>query len=217
MTWDAIMRAKNVKTARAIGVAATGVLGLIVVGTVAGCRSTTDARALEATETAAGPAGLPTLVSCRTGEQALVRPTVVNGQMVSQVECVSTTAPPPAPAAQQSPYAGQTGASSLQPLAYQQAGPSLQQPQVYAPGAPTVAQPAVYEPAATTAQEPRVVYEPEPEIRRSKRSWKKSAVIIGSSAAIGAGVGGATKGKKGALIGAAIGGGGAAIWDAVTR
>jgi hypothetical protein len=216
MTWDAIMRGMNVNKARAIGVAATGVLGLIVVGSAAGCRSTADARAVDAAATAAGPAGVPTLVSCPTGEQALVRPTVVNGQMVSQVECVSAASQPAVPAAQPAPYPGQTGASSLPPLAYQQAGPSLQ-PQVYGPGAPTVAQPAVYQPAATTVQEPRVVYEPEPEIRRSKRSWKKSAVIIGSSAAIGAGVGGATSGKKGALIGAAIGGGGAAIWDAVTR
>jgi hypothetical protein len=46
---------------------------------------------------------------------------------------------------------------------------------------------------------------------------KKSAVIIGSSAGVGAGVGAAISGKKGALIGAAIGGGGAAVWDQITR
>jgi hypothetical protein len=60
-------------------------------------------------------------------------------------------------------------------------------------------------------QQPRVVR------RKSGRSWQKSAVIIGSSAGIGAGVGGAFKGKKGALIGAAIGGGAATIWDQATR
>ncbi len=49
------------------------------------------------------------------------------------------------------------------------------------------------------------------------RSVKKSAVIIGSSAGVGAAVGAAVKGKKGALIGAAIGGGGAAVWDQITR
>jgi hypothetical protein len=49
------------------------------------------------------------------------------------------------------------------------------------------------------------------------RSWRKSALIIGSSAGVGAGVGGAVGGKKGALIGAAIGGGGATIWDQMTR
>ena len=54
------------------------------------------------------------------------------------------------------------------------------------------------------------------EVRRG-RSVKKSAVIIGSSTGIGAGIGAAIHGKKGALIGAALGGGGAAIWDQMTR
>jgi hypothetical protein len=52
---------------------------------------------------------------------------------------------------------------------------------------------------------------------RRGRSVKESAVIIGSSAGIGAAIGGAVKGGKGALIGAAIGGGGAALWDQATR
>lgn len=216
MTWGAIIRTMNAKGARAIGVAATGVLGLLVVGTAAACRSNSEARPLDATETVAGTAGVPMLVSCRTGEQALLRQTVVNGQTVSQVECVSAASQPAAPVAQQYPSGGAAGAPSPQPLAYQPAGAQLQ-PQVYAPSGPTGAQPAVYQPAAATAPEPRVAYEREPEVRRNTRSWQKSAVIIGSSAAIGAGVGGATGGKKGALIGAAVGGGGAAIWDAATR
>ena len=49
------------------------------------------------------------------------------------------------------------------------------------------------------------------------RSWSKSALIIGGSAASGAGVGAAVKGKKGALIGAAIGGGAASIYEATRR
>ena len=49
------------------------------------------------------------------------------------------------------------------------------------------------------------------------RSWKKTAMIIGGSAASGAGVGGIIKGKKGALIGAAIGGGAASIYEATRR
>ncbi|MPZ20879.1 MAG: hypothetical protein GEV06_23680 [Luteitalea sp.] len=212
MTWRAIQCAMNRTGARAIGVAATGVLGLIVVGTAAACRTNTEARTLGATDTAAGPAGVPMLVSCRTGEQVLLRQAVVNGETVSQVECVSAASPSP-PVAQPDLYTGAAGASSPQPLAYQQADVPPQ-PQVYGAGAPTGAQPAVYQPAAAVP-ETRVVREPE--VRRSKRSWQKSAVVIGSSAAIGAGVGGATGGKKGALIGAAVGGGGAAIWDAVTR
>jgi hypothetical protein len=49
------------------------------------------------------------------------------------------------------------------------------------------------------------------------RTWKKTAMIIGGSAASGAGVGGIVNGKKGALIGAAIGGGAASIYEAIHR
>lgn len=53
--------------------------------------------------------------------------------------------------------------------------------------------------------------------REEDRSWQKTALIIGGSAASGAGVGGIVKGKKGALIGAAIGGGAASIYEATRR
>ncbi len=59
-----------------------------------------------------------------------------------------------------------------------------------------------------------VVEEAEPQ---SDRSWQKTAMIIGGSAAAGAGTGGIIKGKKGALIGAAIGGGAASIYEATRR
>ena len=52
---------------------------------------------------------------------------------------------------------------------------------------------------------------------QKKRSWQKSALIIGGSAASGAAVGGMVDGKKGALIGAALGGGAASIFEAVKR
>ena len=51
----------------------------------------------------------------------------------------------------------------------------------------------------------------------SGRSWKKTAMVIGGSTAGGAGVGGIMGGKKGALIGAAIGGGAASIYEASKR
>jgi hypothetical protein len=51
----------------------------------------------------------------------------------------------------------------------------------------------------------------------SGRSWQKTAMIIGGSTAGGAGVGGIMGGKKGALIGAAIGGGAASIYEATKR
>jgi hypothetical protein len=54
-------------------------------------------------------------------------------------------------------------------------------------------------------------------VRQPKRSVKKSAIIIGSSAGVGAGIGAAVGGKKGAGIGALLGGGGAALWDQMTR
>jgi hypothetical protein len=53
--------------------------------------------------------------------------------------------------------------------------------------------------------------------RRPRRSKTKSALMIAGGAATGAGVGGALKGKKGALIGAAIGGGSASIYEAAKR
>ncbi len=53
--------------------------------------------------------------------------------------------------------------------------------------------------------------------QRDERSWGKTAMIVGGSAASGAGVGGIVAGKKGALIGAAIGGGAASIYEATQR
>jgi hypothetical protein len=50
-----------------------------------------------------------------------------------------------------------------------------------------------------------------------KRTWQKSALLIGGSAAGGAGVGALIGGKKGAGIGALLGGGSAAIYDQVKR
>jgi hypothetical protein len=58
----------------------------------------------------------------------------------------------------------------------------------------------------------RVAREVEP-----RRSWQKSALLIGVSAGAGAGLGAVMGGKKGALAGAAIGGGAAAIYDQVKR
>lgn len=52
---------------------------------------------------------------------------------------------------------------------------------------------------------------------RSGRSWQKTAMVIGGSTAGGAGLGGIMGGKKGALIGAAIGGGASSIYEASKR
>ena len=49
--------------------------------------------------------------------------------------------------------------------------------------------------------------------RRSGRDWKKTAMVIGGTTAAGAGVGAIFGGKKGALIGAAIGGGAGTLYE----
>jgi hypothetical protein len=53
--------------------------------------------------------------------------------------------------------------------------------------------------------------------REPRRSKTKSALMIAGAAAAGAGVGGALKGKTGALVGAAIGGGSASLYEAAKR
>ena len=53
--------------------------------------------------------------------------------------------------------------------------------------------------------------------RRDDGDWGETAMIVGGTAAAGAGVGGLIGGTKGALIGAAIAGGGAAIYEGTRR
>jgi len=52
------------------------------------------------------------------------------------------------------------------------------------------------------------------EERAPGRNWKKTALVIGGSTATAAGIGGLIGGKKGALIGAAIGGGASTLYEA---
>jgi len=72
---------------------------------------------------------------------------------------------------------------------------------------------AAYRPAAARGSTVQYV-----EIDRApERSKTKTALMIAGSAATGAGVGGALKGKQGAIIGAAVGGGAASIYEAAKR
>ena len=50
-----------------------------------------------------------------------------------------------------------------------------------------------------------------------RRSWAKTALVIGGSTGAGAGVGGLVGGKKGAWVVPAIGGGPASIYEATRR
>jgi hypothetical protein len=52
---------------------------------------------------------------------------------------------------------------------------------------------------------------------RPHRSWGKTALTIAGGGATGAGIGGLVNGKKGSLIGAALGGGSAAIYESLKR
>jgi hypothetical protein len=52
---------------------------------------------------------------------------------------------------------------------------------------------------------------------RSHRSWGKTALTIAGGGATGAGIGGIVSGKKGALIGTALGAGAASLYESVKR
>jgi hypothetical protein len=52
---------------------------------------------------------------------------------------------------------------------------------------------------------------------RRHRSWGKTALVIGGGAGTGAGLGGIVHGKKGALIGGALGGGLASLYEGAHR
>jgi len=88
-------------------------------------------------------------------------------------------------------------------------------PVSYDPYVASAPEPALAAPIArrvTTTSAPRAtttrVVEREP-----KRDWKKTAMVIGGTTAAGAGLGAIFGGKKGALIGAAIGGGAGTLYE----
>jgi len=154
-----------------------------------------------------GAAGAPMSIACEPNQRAIVRQAIVNGVVQAQAECqsvgVAGTARTFAAAASAAPA----------PIAYGYSEAPLADTQLVRTAYP---QPAV----ARAAAPERVVYQPAPErrvVEQPKRSVKKSAVIIGSSAGVGAGIGAIAGGKKGAGIGALIGGGAAALWDQITR
>ncbi len=182
-----------------------------VIGATLGVAALVGATACGVTSAQSTPAvqqaTSPVVVSCEPNQRTLVRPVVVNGASLSQVECVSngaTTVAAPMVAAPAAPVAVHDTYRTVrvsQPVAEDLGDARV----VSTPPAPRVVR------AVETRQE--VYREP---VRRT-RSVKKSAVIIGSSAGVGAGVGAAVGGKKGALLGAVIGGGGATLWDQITR
>ena len=88
-------------------------------------------------------------------------------------------------------------------------------PRAYPAYAPVSARP-VYASQAPAAPR-RTLTRPVINDGAPRRDWKKTALVIGGSTAAGAGLGGIFGGKKGALIGAAIGGGGSTLWEAIHK
>ena len=187
--------------ARTIGAAGLGALLF-----TAACGTSQNTPAVAA-QTASAQPSTPVVVSCEPNQRTLVRPVVINGNAVSQVECVSTG---------EVPLVMQNTVAQPTPVTYYRAPAARNAELTDTRYVPAASYPVASSPRVTPARQ--VVYDDRPvrEVPQG-RSVKKSAVIIGSSAGIGAGVGAAIHGKKGALIGAAIGGGGAAIWDQMTR
>ncbi len=184
-----------------------GALGVSALLVTVGCGSGVGQTAFAqpgTTPLSASQPGAPIVVSCEPNQRTLVRPVMINGASVSQVECITNG---PAPIAAQS-FAAPVSDPYRQVRAVRPAVYDLGDERVIPVSQPTT--------VARPIQARQVVYTDARPVRKA-RSVKKSAIIIGSSAGAGAGVGAAVGGKKGALIGAAIGGGGAALWDQITR
>jgi hypothetical protein len=146
-----------------------------------------DARGMSTATTNA-----PTMVQCEPQQEAVTRRSLVAGREVAEVTCVSTR-----PVYDEAYFDARTQAQS---------------------------DIVTRRPVRTTAAQPRVVRQTtyvQPRAAREtvekKRSWKKTALVIGGSAGAGAGVGALTGGKKGALIGAAVGGGAGTVYELIKR
>src|SRR3954467_8923987 len=193
------------------GARAAAAAGLSALVFTVGCGASQSGVSAAAAPANVAQPNTPVVVGCEPNQRTLVRPSVINGMTVSQVDCVSVSQ---FAVSTQAPVAQQPG---FVPVNYQSPAAVVTR---NADLADTRIIPASY--PATTVARPvparQVVYDDRP-VRevKPKRSVAKSAVIIGSSAGVGAGVGAAVGGKKGALIGAVLGGGGATLWDQVTR
>ena len=159
----------------------------------------------------AGLASNPVLVDCADGQRALVRHVSVAGQTVAQVQCVgqpmtmntfdemSMAAAPAYNTARAYPVSMSRPASYTAPAPVRTRTAASRQPVAY-----------------RTASEPAYRTAPSEPVHTG-RSWKKSALIIGGSAAGGAGVGAILDGKSGAKKGAIVGGIAGTVYDIATR
>jgi hypothetical protein len=144
----------------------------------------------------------PLSVDCGVGRMALLKP-VAPGQAYSQVECVSSAA-----VIEPQAFAQPQGGYLVQ--ASYPAQPAVQERVVYRDR-------VVERPVARSTARRSVTYAPARTEVKQGRSWKKSALIIGGSAAGGAGVGALLGGGSGAKKGAIVGGVGGLVYDLATR
>jgi hypothetical protein len=153
------------------------------------------ARAMTVADTRALSQG--SAVQCQPYEEAVLRRAFVNGREMAEVTCITRMD-------DRSAYQPQPVYAAAQPV-YAAAQPMVR----------TVQQRPVQRTVARQRTAATQVYEEDR--RADKRSWGKTAMIIGGSSGAGAGVGALVGGKKGALIGAAIGGGAATIYESTKR
>ncbi len=140
------------------------------------------------------------MLQCQPHEEAVWQRALVSGREVQAMTCITRASTAPVYYAQ--PGYAQPGYA--QPV-YQ---PVYRDEMVTRPVVRTVNS----APARRVSQSREVVREEEP-----RRSWGKTAMIIGGGTGAGAGIGGLIGGKKGALIGAAVGGGAATIYESTKR
>ena len=134
-------------------------------------------------------------VQCQPYEEAVLRRAFVNGREVTDVTCITRSSAYAAAGAMRSRSTHAAGRPCYRYGRHRAHGRSC--------GPAPSPQPA--RERVMTAR------------RETKRSWGKTAMIIGGSIGAGAGIGGLIGGKKGALIGAAVGGGAATIYESTKR
>ena len=139
-------------------------------------------------------------LQCQPYEEAVLRRAIVAGREVTDVTCITRSSA----SVSQGAYA--------QPVGY------APQPvyRDYVQEANTVTRPVTRTRTVSQPARQRVT-SARREAESEERSWGKTAMIIGGSSGAGAGIGGLIAGKKGALIGAAIGGGAATVYEARKR
>ncbi|HVR69644.1 MAG TPA: hypothetical protein VMT87_02260 [Vicinamibacteria bacterium] len=181
-------------------------LGSLVTAQALKAPSADAARQARTLEGRPADAAGPVLVNCADGYRALVRAVAVAGQQVSQVDCVADA-----------PALPMTVDAWGRPMNYATAAtPSFASYGAPAPR-PAVQTQTVYRERPATTYRTATRTAPVRESSTEVRSWKKSALIIGGSAAGGAAVGAVLDGKSGATKGAVLGGVAGTVYDIATR